>query len=723
MSAWLGTVLDARSPADITGWLATNKVGGWVIDHARATSYAQEAAAKLVILVRNRTAGARAARHYRRVLLLEMIKALPSLADAQAVKAWLGFAVKYLPRDLVPTPGDALSRPPAIGDLMQVRKAFVRAERGDYSYIENVMQFETRERMLEVHDETERFTSDTEETETTTEKDLQVSDDSRLQKETSEAAKEDLKVQAGTNVTASYGPFFQASANAAFEYSQSRESSNRSALDVSRRITERAARRVREARSRTSSLRILSESTEKNLHRFENKSSNPAVGVYRWVDKVYKAQLVNYGKRLLLEFIVPEPATSLIAAVEARQRAASAAIGLAEPLPPAAPNTFDRSNYHAYAATNLVDTVDPPPQKMISIGCTVNVPEEKGLWYTHGDTKDTIANHFVTSQDPPTVPEGYVAIKWKAVSGSWVYEKIAPTPQLWIGVGGSFSQADTATGAGTVAGGTLGNLAGKIPVFVLTDGTRGFAVAIEVECELTAEREEKWRNSVFQAAMASYNARKSTYEAARRQAASNADRQLAFWRGPEEKNREVERNELKRQVLELLIGASSFPRAVGASPPVRASPQTPFHELDRSVIAAERSRVEFMEQGVEWIHMTYTFYPYFWGRREKWESLVFSEATDPQFEQFIQAGYARVIVPVRRNFEQAALLYLATGMIWEGHQAPQIGHPLYVAASQEMLEADQGTESDAVPVGESWEVRVPTTLVALDDQPLFPPAP
>jgi hypothetical protein len=32
------------------------------------------------------------------------------------------------------------------------------------------------------------------------------------------------------------------------------------------------------------------------------------VGVYRWVDKLMKNQIYNYGKRLMFEFMIPEPA-------------------------------------------------------------------------------------------------------------------------------------------------------------------------------------------------------------------------------------------------------------------------------------------------------------------------------------------------------------------------------------------------------------------------------
>ena len=40
------------------------------------------------------------------------------------------------------------------------------------------------------------------------------------------------------------------------------------------------------------------------------------VGIYRHVDQVQQAWIENYGKRLMLEFLVPEPAAVLRWAME-----------------------------------------------------------------------------------------------------------------------------------------------------------------------------------------------------------------------------------------------------------------------------------------------------------------------------------------------------------------------------------------------------------------------
>jgi hypothetical protein len=56
---------------------------------------------------------------------------------------------------------------------------------------------------------------------------------------------------------------------------------------------------------------------------------------------------------------------------------------------------------------------------------------------------------------------------------------------------------------------------------------------------------------------------------------------------------------------------------------------------------------KFMEQAFEWSVMDYTFYPYYWANKERWDDLYLTEDLDPLFRSFLQAGMARVIVTVK----------------------------------------------------------------------------
>ncbi|OWP83237.1 hypothetical protein BWK59_11590 [Flavobacterium davisii] len=119
---------------------------------------------------------------------------------------------------------------------------------------------------------------------------------------------------------------------------------------------------------------------------------------------------------------------------------------------------------------------------------------------------------------------------------------------------------------------------------------------------------------------------------------------------------------------------------------------------------------KFMEQAFEWQIMDYTFYPYYWGKREQWQEMYVSNSVDPLFRSFLQAGLARIIVTVKPGFEDAVQFFMTTGKIWNGGEVPVIGDPLYMSIVDEMR-APVGK-----PQGKYWITKLPTTLTILQDK-------
>jgi hypothetical protein len=134
-----------------------------------------------------------------------------------------------------------------------------------------------------------------------------------------------------------------------------------------------------------------------------------------------------------------------------------------------------------------------------------------------------------------------------------------------------------------------------------------------------------------------------------------------------------------------------------------------YPEFDCCEAIRDGSYVQFIEQAFEWKLITYLFYPYFWGRKCNWKKIYQLEDVDPLFLGFLQAGYARVVVPVRLGYESAILRFLADGAIWNGGAAPGVDSEMYVSLENEMKEP----VGEVDPNIEPWPVRVPTTLVAL----------
>ncbi len=113
----------------------------------------------------------------------------------------------------------------------------------------------------------------------------------------------------------------------------------------------------------------------------------------------------------------------------------------------------------------------------------------------------------------------------------------------------------------------------------------------------------------------------------------------------------------------------------------------------------------------------YVFYSYFWGRHKDWVDNLLRDDVDPLFNNFLKAGAARVVVPVRPGFEKALLYFLKTKIIWEGKDVPVIGEPMYLDIVEEMKEKLDLLNYDGI-LQDSWEYKVPTSLVYLRNNDL-----
>ena len=53
--------------------------------------------------------------------------------------------------------------------------------------------------------------------------------------------------------------------------------------------------------------------------------------------------------------------------------------------------------------------------------------------------------------------------------------------------------------------------------------------------------------------------------------------------------------------------------------------------------------VQFFEQAFEWENLIYICYPYYWGRRNIWSTSAIAATQDPEFDQFLGSGSARLV--------------------------------------------------------------------------------
>jgi hypothetical protein len=154
----------------------------------------------------------------------------------------------------------------------------------------------------------------------------------------------------------------------------------------------------------------------------------------------------------------------------------------------------------------------------------------------------------------------------------------------------------------------------------------------------------------------------------------------------------------------------------------RGAGEFPVPKLD--VARSKGRHVQFLEQAFEWPQLSYICYPYFWAVPPRWVDLMNrGDDVDPFFTDFLQAGYARVLLAVTPAYDHAVCHYLHCGEPWDGGDTPVIGDPLFIPLYQELREQTDDM-ANAVAEGEPWDFRLPTSLVYLEDSstPLPPSA-
>lgn len=585
-----------------------------------------------------------------------------------------------------------------IADLLIVKQKLKAYEAGEFAHIENVLAGEVREREHRRLDLREETTTETTETETETERDLQSTERNELQAEAEKTVKEDTKLDAGLQVSGSYGPSvsFTASLNASF--ATSTEEMQRQSSSFSREVTEKTVEKVREKVQTERRLRTLSEIQEINKHSFNNP--DPAKGnirgIYRWMNKVYDAQVFSYGQRMMYDFVLPEPAAFLIYSLIENPPKEQV---LVEPQPPqynGAPlkaANLTRANYCDYLSAYQVTGAPTPPAQMTVV-----------TFYDKLEGKD-VANCGRAGK--VKIPAGYSTRSVIVALDSVFHE--GESHQLHVMVGGAQIACDSDLWETHFE--TLPHIyKGEISIAIRTLQIEAFAVAVDVICELDdADGFASWQSKVYDLIIQAYLRQKQDYDEKVAALGVQQSGVPMLGRNPIE-NRRLERDEIKKLVIMVMRNQADMdfdPFLPVDGPPV----------MDLAKVQQNAAEIQFFENAFEWNNILYVLYPYVWGRRARWSTALQFTDPDLDFAAFLKAGAARVQVPVRPGFERAVAHYSQFGTVWEGGEAPLQNDSLFVPIIDEVTES-LGKLDGGVPYpagSQSWEVRVPTSLVLLQD--------
>ncbi len=646
---------------------------------------------------------------------------IPSSASASIFRScFSGLAMDDVGGPIIdPTPANFIPsgfgfKQIGIADYRRVEQTVHGYIEGDVAHIENVMAREYKEKATRKLRKSENTTTFTSESEKEKLSDTTTTDRFEMQSEVAKVIQESIDI--GANAYASYsgggtGNSYTIGGNVNMASHSSNEESLRQAVTQAKEVTERAMERIVTKVKEERIEKIIEEFEENNKHGFDNtKGDKHVVGVYRWIDKVYKNQIYNYGKRLMFEFMIPEPSKlHLLGMTEVNMGTT-----LVEPVDPR--KYIDAVGTPFNDRLNLADFSCVNDKTVKYWGGQFNVDfesaQESTIYISHSFSDETIGIDDggvgrwsgAYSNDDFKIPENYEAtyVSGMINSGQGTFLGGYVSPSTRFIICGSITPDIVAM--------SLNRVREKITISATFWDTKVVAGSLVAKCELTAEARKKWQQETFMAIMEAYEDALADYK---QRLAEEQELGVKIKGENPGFYRQIENMILRKNCISYLINQDpNAVRTYGRNmfKPLNNSITRNFgnHEVNVSADLDDYTAfARFIEQSFEWEIMSYNFYPYYWGDRQDWTQMYQYDNNDPLFRNFMQAGMARVIVTVRPGFEEAVRFYMQTGEIWNGGEVPVIEDPLFLSIVDE-LRAPVGLKE-----GKAWSTRLPTSLTIL----------
>jgi hypothetical protein len=447
---------------------------------------------------------------------------------------------------------------------------------------------------------------------------------------------------------------------------------------------ERSVQRIQEKVQENRTLLTIDEVEVINKHSFENTDSQAVHinGVYRWIDKIYEAQVYNYGDREMIEVLVPEPAAFLRYVARNKTKEGLTITPPIEPgyclngsFKPLSVETLRTDEYLTWVTLYNVQDITPPPPFIEVSSIAFHVDQ------TTADNDSGVAVSLSNSM--LKVPKGYTAKKayfTRPLSPFSINGEIAiGRNKIYFSDFGIMFFAASNLGMGiqpTTFNSNneeerleilLDDELDTVPIALSLLASSNFSTTIEIECERTKEECEAWKMSTFNAIINRYEDLKATYEESISNDESFGNVNIQG-KNPVE-NQKIIRNELKRLSTSQMTG-QTFDNFDAMQD--RVYPEGyPQHDIDDAWL--EGQYVRFVEQAFEWENMQYLFYPYFWGKKKDWPIVSQLDDTDPLYQDFLQAGYCRINIPVRPGFRNSINTFLSLGVLpWVNMNGPVV---------------------------------------------------
>lgn len=593
---------------------------------------------------------------------------------------------------------------------------------GEVSHIENIMAREYKERSTRNLVRTEDTYEKTTEAEIENLSDVSTTTRNELSSEIASILDQERTSNYGGSfgVSGEYmGVTISADAHADFSNSNSSSYSNTEAKNYAEEVTNRAVEKIIQKTTEKRASKIIKEYEENNRHGFDNRNGDKHVtGVYRWLDIIYTNKMINYGKKLMIEFMLPEPAAfykRALAYIPTETMPNNSGVNIEDNDTPKSltdlginsHTDITRENYNNLANEYGIRVTAPLDATKNITQSFAPVPpiKQSGDDWTHQFSINIEQDYQAESVN------GTYSFRWKALSG----EKAYFTFKIGSVTGGKTDlRGAQQTTNGTINGNLNPKVTNALPVQFTGDKLYTYGVTINVACKLSSSKFQEWQLNTYNQLLEAYNNLLEQYNneniSSSEVESTNSDTKST---NPA-MHRSIEQRELKRMCIEMLMKPFCKEQGKDNFFDIDACNLYKIPQVNQNrAFELYASHVKFFEQAFDWKIMSYLFYPYYWADKCDWADLIQSESTDPIFEAFLQSGMARLIVPVRTEFSSAISYYMETGEIWNGGDlVPETDDELYLSIEEEIKTIEGYVEDE-------WQTRVPTSLAIIQGKSAY----
>lgn len=490
------------------------------------------------------------------------------------------------------------------------------------------------------------------------------------------------------------------------------DSSSHSATDSIKHatsVTQKASSRSRQEHKTTISTTTVTGTSETSTRILKNTNATDPIRIdYFSLMRKWRVRLYRYGLRLTYDMVVPEPGASM-------RLAYKELLALRNQLGP-----FEFNVKHSDLTTDLVNKVtgmSPAPGDQTIA---------KYQWYADkfhasvppypmdpspitADVTNDGNQEWVKFQLEFDVPQGTEIkqifmdcnINWNPSGGGMILHILGtqfwPVQRTDMGSKVIIERHLLLVDAPGSSAPFLARRTGHQKVYFLVNDGEKIIIQFTVELKNTQKILEEWQadtwNALYNAAQIRYFAQQQDILAqigALEQQLSNVDTLTL---------RREESDEIMKCVLKFVLGTGfdlmpANVQAAFAAEGTDLAHGIAFNDQSLSglnatqwtVLRQHEEMVRFINQAIEWENVVTFMYSYFWDIPQSWEFIRNLRHTDSTRQAFLRAGCARVVLTVRKGWEQKWLLFTETGAI-----DAQVGKPTtgpYLSIAQEIAAYD-----------------------------------